>query len=102
MRLTPLTDVDAHEMVRALRTFPLLDGFRGAPPADVAALEDVLVRVAALADAHPELAELDLNPLVAGPDGAVAVDARVRLAEARPRPRAGAGAPSAASPPTGG
>ena len=89
VRLTPLTDVDAREMVRALRTFPLLDGFRGAPPADVGALEDVLVRVAALADAHPELAELDLNPLVVGPGGAVAVDARMRLTAARGPARQG-------------
>ena len=55
-------------MIRALRTFPLLDGFRGAPPADLGALEDVVVRVGALAAAHPEIAELDLNPVIASPD----------------------------------
>ena len=69
-------------MVRALRSFPLLDGFRGAPRADVAAVEDVLVRLSALAGAHPEIAEVDCNPLIAGPDGAIVVDARVRVTAA--------------------
>ena len=53
-------------------------------------MEDIIQRVAALAAAHPEIAELDCNPVVAGPDGAVIVDARVRLAPAPPRPPAGA------------
>jgi len=83
-RLAPLSPRDAAEMLRALRTFPLLDGYRGAPPADVAALEDVLVRVAALAAAHPEIAELDCNPVLVGPDGATVVDARIRVAAPRP------------------
>src|SRR5204863_3984404 len=52
VRVTPLTDLDAHEMVRSLATFPLLDGYRGAPKADVAALEDVLLRVGMLVEAH--------------------------------------------------
>jgi acetyl coenzyme A synthetase (ADP forming)-like protein len=77
VRLTPLTARDASEMVRSLATFPLLDGYRGAPPADVAALEDVLLRVSAMADDHPVIAELDCNPVVVRPDGAVVVDARV-------------------------
>lgn len=66
-------------MLRGLRTFPLLDGFRGRPPADLGAIEDVVLRVAALAAAHAEVAELDCNPVVAGPTGAVVVDARLRL-----------------------
>jgi acyl-CoA synthetase (NDP forming) len=78
-RITPLTDVDAHDLVTSLRTYPLLDGWRGAPKADVAALEDMLLRVSALVEAHPEIAELDLNPVIAGPGGAVAVDVRVRV-----------------------
>jgi acyl-CoA synthetase (NDP forming) len=73
-------------MVRGLRTFPLLDGYRGAPVADVAALEDVVVRIGALAAAHPAIAELDLNPVVVSPTGAVAVDARVRVARVAPPP----------------
>ena len=79
VRITPVTDVDAHEMVRSLQTFPLLDGYRGAPRCDIGAIEEVLLRVSAMVDSHPEIAELDLNPLVASPEGAVIVDARVRV-----------------------
>jgi len=80
VRLAPVGAREASDMVRALRTFPLLDGYRGAPRADVAALEDVVARVGALAAAHAGIAELDLNPVVVSPRGAVAVDARVRVA----------------------
>ena len=80
VRITPLTDLDAREMLRSLRTFPLLNGYRGAPACDLAALEDVLLRLSALVEAHPEVAELDANPVVATPSGAVIVDARIRLA----------------------
>jgi acyl-CoA synthetase (NDP forming) len=85
-RITPLTDSDAREMLRTLRTFPLLSGYRGSPPCDVDAIEDVLLRLSALVEAHSEVAELDLDPLVAAGDGAVVVDARVRL-EPPPPPR---------------
>jgi len=83
-RITPLTDVDAREMLRSLRSFPLLAGYRGAPACDVGAIEDVLLRLSALVETHPEVAELDLNPLVATTRGAVIVDARVRLEAAPP------------------
>lgn len=86
VRLAPLTDVDAREMVRALRTFPLLDGFRGAPKADVPALEELLLRVSELVEAHPEVAEMDCNPVMVLPHGALVVDARIRLAEVAPAP----------------
>jgi acyl-CoA synthetase (NDP forming) len=92
IRLTPLTDVDAREMLHSLKTFPLLDGYRGAPRCDLAAIEEVLSRVSMMVDAHPEIAELDCNPLIAGPSGALIVDARVRLenvAPARPVPSLG-------------
>ena len=79
VRLTPLSVADAREMLRSLRLFPLLEGYRGAPAADVAALEELLLRVAALVEAHPEVAEMDLNPVVALATGPVAVDARVRV-----------------------
>ncbi len=69
-------------MVRSLGTFPLLDGFRGAPKADVSALEEVILRVGALADNHPAVAEMDCNPVTVLPAGAVIVDARVRVQEA--------------------
>jgi acyl-CoA synthetase (NDP forming) len=85
VRITPLTDLDAAEMVRSLQTFPLLDGYRGAPKGDVAALEELLLRVSALVDAHPTIAELDCNPVRVLPEGVVVVDARVRIEPARPR-----------------
>ena len=66
-------------MLLSLRTFPLLDGYRGAPKCDVSAVEDVLLRLSALVDAHPEIVELDVNPLMAAADGALILDARVRL-----------------------
>lgn len=85
VRLAPLGASSARAMLRSLRTFPLLEGYRGAPPADVGAVEDVLLRISALAAAHPEIAELDCNPLVAGPEGATVLDARIRVAEPPPR-----------------
>jgi acyl-CoA synthetase (NDP forming) len=85
VRITPLTDLDAQAMVRSLRSYPLLEGFRGAPAADVAALEDVLLRVGALVEGHPEVAEMDLNPVTVSPQGAVIVDARVRVEAVAPR-----------------
>jgi acetate---CoA ligase (ADP-forming) len=85
VRITPLTDRDAAEMVRSLATFLLLDGYRGAPKADVAALEDLLLRVSALVEAHPVVAELDCNPVKVLPHGAAIVDARVRVEPATPR-----------------
>jgi acetyl coenzyme A synthetase (ADP forming)-like protein len=86
VRITPLTDADAAAMVRSLATFPLLDGYRGAPRADVAALEDLLLRVGALVEAHPEVAEMDCNPVMVLPagKGTVVVDARVRVEAAVP------------------
>jgi acetate---CoA ligase (ADP-forming) len=101
VRLAPLTDLEARRMIRSLSTFALLDGYRGAPRADVAALEEVLLRLAALADAHPEVAELDLNPLVVGETGAIVLDARVRVEPAPPRtpwPALGAEPPSVVLP----
>ena len=85
VRITPITAGDAERMVRSLKTFPLLEGYRGAPRADVGALTDVLLRVSALVEAHAEIAEMDLNPLVVSPRGAVAVDARIRLEPGAPR-----------------
>ncbi|HVQ91806.1 MAG TPA: acetate--CoA ligase family protein, partial [Mycobacteriales bacterium] len=84
VRLAPLTDTDARDAIRSLRAAPLLLGYRGRPPADLAAIEDVLLRVAALVDELPELAELDLNPVIATPGGALAVDVKVRLAPTAP------------------
>jgi acyl-CoA synthetase (NDP forming) len=79
VRLTPLSDLDASEMLRSLKMFPLLEGYRGLPPSDVAAVEELLLRVSALVEAHPEIAEMDLNPVLALPDGPLVIDARLRL-----------------------
>jgi acetyl coenzyme A synthetase (ADP forming)-like protein len=79
-RVLPITDVDAAELVRSLRSSPLLFGYRGAAAVDVAALEDVLVRVGRLAEDVLEIAEMDLNPVIVSSSGVTAVDARVRLA----------------------
>jgi acyl-CoA synthetase (NDP forming) len=87
VRITPPTELEASDMIRSLRTFPLLQGYRGAPKADVPALEEILLRVAAIVEAHPEIAEMDLNPVVVLPQGASIVDARIRVeASGPPRP----------------
>jgi acyl-CoA synthetase (NDP forming)/L-amino acid N-acyltransferase YncA len=83
-RLTPLTDTDAAALIRSARAAPLLLGHRGTPPADLAALQDIVLRVSRLADDLPQVAELDLNPVIARPDGAHVVDARIRLLPAQP------------------
>jgi acetate---CoA ligase (ADP-forming) len=79
IRLTPLGRADAATMIRSLTTYPLLDGYRGAARVSVAALEDVLVRVGALVEAHLEVADVDFNPVIVHPTGAVIVDARIRV-----------------------
>jgi acyl-CoA synthetase (NDP forming) len=68
-RTLPMTDLDAAELVREPRAWPLLDGWRGSEPVDVAALEDLLLRVARLADDLPEVLGLTLSPVIAGPAG---------------------------------
>ncbi|GAA3340799.1 hypothetical protein GCM10020358_29720 [Amorphoplanes nipponensis] len=88
LRLVPVTDLDAGRMWRGLRCAPLLTGYRGAAPVDTAALEDLVLRLGRLAEDLPEIAELDLNPVLAGPDGVVAVDAKLRLAPVSGEPDA--------------
>jgi acyl-CoA synthetase (NDP forming) len=80
-RLAPLTDRDARELMHEVRSYPLLEGYRGAPPADVHALHETLLRLSQLAEELPRIAEMDLNPVrVLGPGrGVVAIDARIRL-----------------------
>ena len=85
LRLVPVTDQDAHDVVRSLRGSQLLFGYRGRPPVDVTALEDMILRVGLLADKIPEVAEMDLNPVVASPTGVVAVDVKIRVAPALDR-----------------
>ena len=112
-RLTPLTDTDADDLIHGVHAAPLLFGHRGTPPVDTAALADVLLRVSRLAGDLPEVAELDLNPVIATSGGAQAVDARVRVTPALRRtvrlvrrdaraaeepPALGAGVPRGGSP----
>jgi hypothetical protein len=85
-RIAPLTDRDADELVEGGKAGQLVRGFRGAPPADAAALTALVHRLSLLAVDLPEVAELDLNPVIALPDSCLAVDARIRL-RARPEDR---------------
>lgn len=78
-RIVPLAPGDAKQMIREIKGYPLLEGYRGQPPSDVQALEAMLLKLSEFVDAHPEIAELDLNPVFAYPQGAVAVDARIVL-----------------------
>ena len=82
----PLTDLDATDMLHALRCAPLLAGYRGAEAADQDAVLAIIHRIAWLADLVPELAELDINPLIAAASGSFAVDVRLRLHPAGPEP----------------
>lgn len=81
-RVTPITDRDAAEMVRSIKGYPLLEGYRGHPAADIAAIENSLLRIARLVEEIPQIAELDLNPVIALPPGrgCQIVDARIRVA----------------------
>jgi acyl-CoA synthetase (NDP forming) len=83
-RLAPLTETDADDLIRATRAAPRLLGRRGAPAADLAALRDLLLRVSRMADDLPQIAELELSPVIARPDGVQAVDGRVRIQAAEP------------------
>jgi acyl-CoA synthetase (NDP forming)/RimJ/RimL family protein N-acetyltransferase len=85
-RVPPITRRDAAEMLRELRCFPLLTGYRGRPKVNVGALEEQIVRVARFLEEIPEAAELDLNPVLVTPRGAAAVDVRLRLAPLPPPP----------------
>jgi acyl-CoA synthetase (NDP forming) len=80
-RITPLTDRDAAGMVRGIKGYRLLTGYRGYPPADLDALEETLLRVSRLVEEIPEISELDLNPIFALPEGhgCRIVDARIRI-----------------------
>ncbi len=82
VRLTPLTDLGASTMIRELRMLPLLEGYRGAPACDIAALEELVLRVAAMVQTHPQIVDLDCNPVSVSPERIVILDARVRVAAA--------------------
>ncbi|MEE8369138.1 MAG: acetate--CoA ligase family protein [Dehalococcoidia bacterium] len=79
-RIVPLELRDARQMIREIKGFPVLTGFRGQEPADLGALEQLLLRLSELVEAHPEIKEVDMNPVFACADGAIAVDARIVVA----------------------
>jgi acyl-CoA synthetase (NDP forming) len=78
-RIVPILPRDAREMIREIKGFPLLEGYRGSPPAHLSTLEDMLLKLSGFVEANPEIMELDLNPVFAYPDGASVVDARIIL-----------------------
>ena len=79
LRLVPLTAKDAFEMVREIKSLPILQGYRQFPPSDMESIEDTILKLSGFLEIHPEIKELDLNPVICYPDGLVAVDARVIL-----------------------
>ncbi|MDQ4094912.1 MAG: GNAT family N-acetyltransferase [Actinomycetota bacterium] len=97
VRITPLTDLDAREMLTSLKAWPLFEGYRGQPPLDASALQDLLLRLSTMVEELPHLAEIDLNPVLvfAEDEGCVVLDARVRIEE--PQKVAPRGARSRAS-----
>ncbi len=80
-RLIPLAEKDADQMINEIKGRPVLAGVRGQPPSDVAALKQTILKVSEFVQQHPEVRELDLNPVFAYPDGALAVDARIVISE---------------------
>jgi acyl-CoA synthetase (NDP forming) len=89
VRLTPLSNDDAAEMIRNLKTYPLLTGFRGGIVCDTRALQEGLLRVSAMVEDLPQIAELDCNPFVVFAEGAAILDARIRVSAVEPRPLLG-------------
>jgi acyl-CoA synthetase (NDP forming) len=81
--IIPLAKRDAAEMIREIKGYPLLEGYRGQEAVDVSHLEELLLKVSDFVEQNPEISELDLNPIFAYSDGAVAVDARVVLEKSK-------------------
>ena len=78
-RIVPLTERDAREMIKEIKGYPILEGYRGQKPASIPKLENLIVKVSQFVEKNPQIKELDLNPIFAYPDKAVAVDARIIL-----------------------
>lgn len=78
-RIVPVTERDAREMIKEIKGYPILEGYRGQKPASISALEDLIIKVSQFVEKNPQIKELDLNPIFAYPDKAVAVDARIIL-----------------------
>ena len=80
-RIVPLEKRDAREMVKEIKGYPVLEGYRGQEAVDIDNLENMILKVSEFVEANPQIEELDLNPVFAYSDGAVAVDARVIISE---------------------
>lgn len=80
-RIVPLEKRDAKQMVREIKGYPVLEGARGKDPADVAAIEALILKLSAFAEANPQVEEIDLNPVFAYSDGVIAVDARIVIGD---------------------
>ena len=78
-RIAPITESDAKEMITEVKAYPILKGYRGQPPADIDAIVNILMKTSKLVMDHPEIKELDLNPIMVYEKGAKTVDARVIL-----------------------
>jgi len=76
-RIVPVTKRDAGEMIREIKGYPILEGYRGQEPASIPALEELIVEVSQFVEQNPQIKELDLNPVFAYKDKAIAVDARI-------------------------
>jgi acyl-CoA synthetase (NDP forming) len=78
-RIVPVTERDAKEMIKEIKGYPILEGYRGQKPASIPALEKLIVKVSEFVEKNPQIKELDLNPIFAYSDKAVAIDARIIL-----------------------
>ena len=78
-RIVPLTKRDARDMIKEIKGYPILQGYRGHDPANIELLEDILLKVSEFVEKQPEIKELDINPIFAYKDGALALDARIIL-----------------------
>ncbi len=81
-RIVPLAPIDAHQMIKEIKGYPILEGVRGSKPASIAAIEQALLKLSSFVERHPDIKELDLNPVFAYPDGLAAADARVVIQDA--------------------
>jgi acyl-CoA synthetase (NDP forming) len=81
LRHLPLTRQDALEMIKEIKGYPILAGYRGQPVLDLQALADCLLAVAQIAEEYPEIVEIDLNPVFAYPEGILVADARIIMEE---------------------
>jgi len=78
-RIIPVDRRDAQEMIKEIKGYPLLEGYRGKEPANIPALVEIILKISKLIEENPQIRELDLNPIFAYRDRAIAVDARIIL-----------------------